>query len=111
MIAAGHRWGRGSLAEGAKLWHNRPILLLTRASSVTRWRLSEKSRYESSVESIPQSREKLVAPRGGGCHDRIDFVSNMYRAMAKDPSYLDVTWKKIKSILKARGKLDRKTQD
>lgn len=29
----------------------------------------------------------------------IDFVPNMYRATAKDPSYLDVTWKKIKSIM------------
>ena len=41
----------------------------------------------------------------------IDFVPNMYRALAKNPSYLDVTWKKIKSIMSAGGKLDRKTQD
>ncbi len=44
MMAAGYRWGRGSLGEAAKMWHNRRILMLTRASSVTRWRLSGKSR-------------------------------------------------------------------
>ncbi len=35
MMAAGHPWGRGSLAEAAKLWQNRRILMLTRASNVT----------------------------------------------------------------------------
>ena len=30
MTAAGHRWGRGSLAEAAKLWHNSRILMLPR---------------------------------------------------------------------------------
>lgn len=30
MIAPGHRWGLGSLAEAAKRWHDRRILMLTR---------------------------------------------------------------------------------
>ena len=40
---ADHRWGRGSLAEAAKLWHDRRIVVLTTPSSVTRWRLTGKS--------------------------------------------------------------------
>ncbi len=52
MIAAGHRWGRGSLAEAAKLWHNSRPPMLTRASSVTRWRLSGKSRFNDSFAAL-----------------------------------------------------------
>jgi AhpD family alkylhydroperoxidase len=41
----------------------------------------------------------------------IDFVPNMYKAMANNPDYLDITWKKIQSVMTKQGKLDSKTKD
>ena len=41
----------------------------------------------------------------------IDFVPNMYKAMANNPDYLEITWKKIQSIMTVQGKLDNKTKD
>ena len=41
----------------------------------------------------------------------IDFVPNMYRAMANNPEYLDTTWKKVQAIMTKQGKLDSKTKD
>jgi len=41
----------------------------------------------------------------------IDFVPNMYKAMANNPEYLDNTWGKIKAIMTKQGKLDTKTKD
>ena len=44
MMAAGAPWGRAPLAEAASLRQNPPILMLSRPSSLMRWRLSGKSR-------------------------------------------------------------------
>jgi AhpD family alkylhydroperoxidase len=41
----------------------------------------------------------------------IDFVPNMYKAMANNPAYLDITWKKIQTVMSKDGKLDAKTKD
>lgn len=41
----------------------------------------------------------------------IDFVPNMYKAMANNPAYLDITWKKIQTVMTKQGKLDSKTKD
>jgi len=41
----------------------------------------------------------------------IDFVPNMYKAMANKPEYLDTTWKKIQAIMTKQVKLDSKTKD
>ena len=41
----------------------------------------------------------------------IDFVPNMYKAMANKPEYLDATWKKVQAIMTKKGKLDSKTKD
>lgn len=41
----------------------------------------------------------------------IDFVPNMYKAMANNPDYLDITWKKIQTVMTKQGKLDSKTKD
>ncbi len=41
----------------------------------------------------------------------IDFVPNMYKAMANKPEYLNTTWKKIQAIMTKQGKLDSKTKD
>ncbi len=41
----------------------------------------------------------------------IDFIPNMYKAMANNPDYLEITWKKIQAIMTRQGKLDSKTKD
>jgi len=41
----------------------------------------------------------------------IDFVPNMYKAMAAKPSYLEAQWNKIKSIMQEPGKLDKLTKE
>ncbi len=41
----------------------------------------------------------------------IDFVPNMYKAMANNPEYLDITWRKVQTIMTKQGKLDSKTKD
>ncbi len=40
----------------------------------------------------------------------IDFVPNMYRAMASNPSYLATSWNKIQAIMNQTGKLDDLTR-
>ncbi len=41
----------------------------------------------------------------------IDFVPNMYKAMALNPDYLEITWNRIQAIMSKEGKLDKKTKD
>ncbi len=41
----------------------------------------------------------------------IAFVPNMYKVIANNPSYLEITWKKIQDIMSKSGKLDNKTKD
>ncbi len=41
----------------------------------------------------------------------IDFVPNLYRAMAQVPEYLDVQWKKTRAIMQKPGKLDNLTRE
>jgi alkylhydroperoxidase/carboxymuconolactone decarboxylase family protein YurZ len=41
----------------------------------------------------------------------IDFVPNMYKAMAVSPSYLETNWNKIKTVMQASGKLDSLTKE
>jgi AhpD family alkylhydroperoxidase len=41
----------------------------------------------------------------------IDFVPNMYKAMANNPEYLENAWGKIQGIMTKQGKLDSKTKD
>ena len=40
----------------------------------------------------------------------IDFVPNMYKAMASNPSYLAASWNKIQAIMNQTGKLDDLTR-
>ena len=42
---------------------------------------------------------------------RIDFVPNMYKAMANNPDYLEISWNKIKNVMGHEGKLGKKTKD
>lgn len=41
----------------------------------------------------------------------IDFVPNLYRAMASNPDYLEANWRRVKAIMAADGKLDRLTKE
>ncbi len=41
----------------------------------------------------------------------IDFVPNLYRVMAANPSYLEVNWNKVKAVMFASSKLDRLTKE
>jgi alkylhydroperoxidase family enzyme len=41
----------------------------------------------------------------------IDFVPNLYRAMASNADYLDANWRRVKAIMAAPGKLDPLTKE
>ena len=41
----------------------------------------------------------------------IDFVPNVYRAMAPIPEYLDAQWNKTRAIMRRPGKLDKLTRE
>ena len=41
----------------------------------------------------------------------IDFVPNLYRAMASNPDYLEANWRRVKAIMVASGRLDRMTKE
>ena len=41
----------------------------------------------------------------------IDFVPNMYKAMAVTPDYLEMTWGKVQAVMGNDGKLGKKTKD
>jgi len=41
----------------------------------------------------------------------LDFVPNMYRAMAVKPDFLEANWRKVKTVMQAPGKLDTLTKE
>ena len=41
----------------------------------------------------------------------IDFIPNMYKAMALNPDYLELTWNRVQAIMSKEGKLDKNTKD
>lgn len=41
----------------------------------------------------------------------IDFVPNLYKAMASKPDYLEANWNRVKAIMVEPGKLDRLTKE
>jgi alkylhydroperoxidase family enzyme len=41
----------------------------------------------------------------------IDFVPNLYKAMASNPDYLEANWLRVKAIMANEGKLDRLTKE
>jgi alkylhydroperoxidase family enzyme len=41
----------------------------------------------------------------------IDFVPNLYKAMASNPEYLEANWRRVKAIMVAPGRLDRLTKE
>ncbi|UCG62170.1 MAG: carboxymuconolactone decarboxylase family protein [Candidatus Zixiibacteriota bacterium] len=41
----------------------------------------------------------------------IDFVPNMYRAMAVKPDFLEANWNKVKAVMQTPGRLDTLTKE
>ena len=41
----------------------------------------------------------------------IDFVPNLYRAMASNPDYLEANWRKDQAIMSRSGRLDSLTKE
>lgn len=41
----------------------------------------------------------------------IDFVPNMYMALAQNPEYLEMTWRRVQAVMGKEGNLGRKTKD
>ncbi len=41
----------------------------------------------------------------------IDFVPNMYKSLAVNPGYLEMTWNKVQAVMGEDGKLGKKTKD
>ena len=41
----------------------------------------------------------------------IDFVPNMYKALAVNPDYLEITWRKVQAVMGNDGKLGKDTKD
>jgi len=41
----------------------------------------------------------------------IDFVPNMYKALAVNPDYLELTWGKVQAVMGNDGKLGKDTKD
>jgi len=41
----------------------------------------------------------------------IDFVPNMYKALAVNPDYLELTWRKVQAVMGNDGKLGKNTKD
>ena len=68
----------------------------------------------ASIRLIPEEeatgKVKEIYADTMGTHG-IDFVPNMYKAMAAKPGYLEANWNKIKSIMQAPGLLDRLTRE
>ncbi len=42
---------------------------------------------------------------------KIDFVPNMYKAMANKPDFLEMNWNKIRTVMGSSGKLDTLTKE
>ena len=66
------------------------------------------------IRLVEENEEKVIG------HDRdqyskstlgIDFVPNMYKAMANDPDYLASSWNKIQAVMGGTGELDSLTKD
>lgn len=41
----------------------------------------------------------------------INFVPNMYMALAANPDYLEMTWRRVQAVMGEDGKLGKKTKD
>lgn len=65
-------------------------------------RVIEESETTGKVKEIYEDIKKTMGT---------DFVPNMYKAMAHDPEYLEIAWRKIQTVMTRPGKLDSQTKD
>jgi alkylhydroperoxidase family enzyme len=56
---------------------------------------------EEATDKVKDIYEEIKSQLG------IDFVPNLYRAMAPRPDYLEANWNKVKAVMVTEGKLDR----
>ncbi len=60
---------------------------------------------EEATGKVKETYEEIKAQLG------IDFVPNLYKAMAVKPEYLQANWNKVKAVMVQTGKLDRLTKE
>ncbi len=60
---------------------------------------------EEAIGKVKEIYEEIMETHG------IDFVPNMYKAMASKPSYLEANWNRIKTVMQEPGKLDKLTKE
>lgn len=60
---------------------------------------------EEATGKVKELYDEIKAEHG------IDFVPNLYRAMAANPGYLEANWRRVKAIMSAPGKLDPLTKE
>lgn len=65
-------------------------------------KLTDESEATGKTESIFEDIRKTLG---------IDFVPNMYRAMAVKPDFLEANWNKVKAVMQTPGKLDVLTKE
>ena len=72
------------------------------------------SDYETERASVEVVLEKEATGKVKDIYEEIqktlgiDFVPNMYKALAGNPDYLEMTWKKVRRVMGVDGKLGRK---
>jgi alkylhydroperoxidase/carboxymuconolactone decarboxylase family protein YurZ len=60
---------------------------------------------EEATDKVKDIYEEIKSQLG------IDFVPNLYKAMAAKPDYLETNWNKVKTVMVTPGKLDRVTKE
>jgi alkylhydroperoxidase/carboxymuconolactone decarboxylase family protein YurZ len=60
---------------------------------------------EEATGKVKEVYEDIMATHG------IDFVPNMYKAMAAKPGYLEANWNRIKAVMQEPGRLDKLTKE
>lgn len=69
------------------------------------------------MASVAMINEDEVSGRAKEIYDDIkstlgiDFVPNMYKAMALKPEFLEANWNKVKAVMRTPGKLDMLTKE
>ena len=60
---------------------------------------------EEATSKVKEIYEQIKSQLG------IDFVPNLYKAMAANPGYPEANWNRVKAIMVKEGKLDRLSKE
>jgi alkylhydroperoxidase/carboxymuconolactone decarboxylase family protein YurZ len=80
-------------------------------------RVEESNRQRETMASVKLISEEEAEGRVREIYDEIksslgiDFVPNMYKAMAARPGFLEANWNKVKAVMVEPGQLDRLTKE